>query len=376
MYILWIFLTLVITIIVLMIRKILQKITYWKQSKVPLINVPEFVRKIMRKPCGIVVHDYYQQMFRGQQPFQVIEAWLFSLVIVQDLEAIKDIMITNFEHFPDRGFYVNRREALSSTILRLGLDAWKPLRQKISPMLSPAKVKYMFPTVQEVASRLELLVAEHCANGPCEFEVYNLCARYTTDVVGSVIFGIECNSLKNPNTEFRIQGDKSIYQLFNPCKEQFAAKFSKILNFFNYKVFDKQTSEFFTQIVKETVQYREKNHIRRPDLLDLLIQMKNSDSLVGELPVTLDLIAGQVFGLFQAGFETSASTMNFALFEIAKNQEIQRKLRQEILEVISNNEGNVCYENLKKMVYLKQVIMGKLSIIHPCPDLRHKIIFF
>lgn len=39
-----------------------------------------------------------------------------------------------------------------------------------------------------------------------EYEVKELCARYTTDVVASCAFGIRGNALKDPDCEFRQMG--------------------------------------------------------------------------------------------------------------------------------------------------------------------------
>ena len=39
-------------------------------------------------------------------------------------------------------------------------------------------------------------------------EIKDICARYATDVIASCAFGIQANSIKNPESEFRCAGRK------------------------------------------------------------------------------------------------------------------------------------------------------------------------
>lgn len=58
------------------------------------------------------------------------------------------------------------------------------------------------------------------------------------------------------------------------------------------------------------------------------------------------------------GFDTSSSTMTFTLFLLAQNPEIQTKTRQEIQSVLDKHNGQLTYECLHEMTYLRQVIDG------------------
>lgn len=79
------------------------------------------------------------------------------------------------------------------------------------------------------------------------------------------------------------------------------------------------------------------------------------------LDLTDNLIIAQCFVFFIAGFETSSGTLTFALYELAKNHEIQKKLHQEIDDVLERNESKVTYESLHDMPYLDKVVSGELS---------------
>ena len=67
----------------------------------------------------------------------------------------------------------------------------------------------------------------------------------------------------------------------------------------------------------------------------------------------------QAFTFLAAGYETSGTTLSYALYELALNPEIQHRLRAEILEVLSKHDGKLTYEGIQDMSYLDRVVSGE-----------------
>lgn len=68
----------------------------------------------------------------------------------------------------------------------------------------------------------------------------------------------------------------------------------------------------------------------------------------------------QAFVFFFAGFETSASTIAYGLYELALNPEIQEKVYDEIRELLDSPDG-CSYDNCVNGVkYLDMVVYGRL----------------
>lgn len=67
------------------------------------------------------------------------------------------------------------------------------------------KMKMMFPLVRMCGDKLAQ-VLETMTEEP--FDVEDLCARFTTDVIGTCAFGIETHSLDNPESQFRKMGTR------------------------------------------------------------------------------------------------------------------------------------------------------------------------
>jgi len=60
-----------------------------------------------------------------------------------------------------------------------------------------------------------------------------------------------------------------------------------------------------------------------------------------------------------AGYDTSASALTFALYELAFHPEIQHRLRAEIMQVLKKHDGKLTYDGIKEMMYLDRVVSGK-----------------
>lgn len=180
-------------------------------------------------------------------------------------------------------------------------------------------------------------------------------------MIGTCAFGIECNSLKDPNAIFRRMGKKVFEQ---PKLGTFgricAASMPALAKKLGLKAHHADVTEFFMNAVKETVTYREQNHVKRNDFMDLLINLKNNPGSGEHGGLTIEQIAAQAFVFFLAGFETSSTTLTYCLYELAfeHNKNIQDKARNEIFSVLSKYNGELTYDAINEMGYIEQIING------------------
>ncbi|XP_011705214.1 PREDICTED: cytochrome P450 6l1-like, partial [Wasmannia auropunctata] len=77
----------------------------------------------------------------------------------------------------------------------------------------------------------------------------------------------------------------------------------------------------------------------------------------------------QSFIFFVAGFETSATTATFSLYELAQHQDIQDKVRKEINEILAKH-GGLTYDAVNEMTYLHKVVNETLRKYPPVPILN------
>ena len=59
------------------------------------------------------------------------------------------------------------------------------------------------------------------------------------------------------------------------------------------------------------------------------------------------------------GYETSSSLMSLVLYELAANPDAQRRVQDEIDEILKKYNGKLTYEGTQDMIYLDNVCSGK-----------------
>lgn len=273
------------------------------------------------------------------------------------------LITPKIDHIHTGIYYNEEDDPLSAHMFALDGEKWKKLRKKFAPTFSLAKMKFVFPTMAAMGERFRdhlLKMVQHCE----ELEFKELCARFTTDINGTCAFGVECNSLNDPNTEFRQYGQ----QIFGkprhgPMVSAFLQGYKEIGRKLRFKVMLDDVSTFFMTVVRETVEYREANNIRQNDFMDILINMKIQEKNTHEKPITMDEIATHAFGFFFAAFETSSTALTFCLYELALNQQVQSNARQIIRTALQKYDGQFSYEMMMDMSYIDQILQGKKFVV-------------
>ena len=83
------------------------------------------------------------------------------------------------------------------------------------------------------------------------------------------------------------------------------------------------------------------------------------------------VIVATAIVLLVAGYDTTGTTLAWACYELAKNQEIQEKLRQEVEDILDgNSEKKLSYDDIQSMTYLDQVISETLRVHNPVGALQ------
>lgn len=243
------------------------------------------------------VLEYYKK-FKGKAPAFGMFFSINPVVIITDLEIAKHVLVRDFDAFRNRGLYHNKRDdPLGCHLFTIEDAEWKNMRQKLTPTFTSGKMKNMFETVVKVS---DLMIKKLQQNQSSEVvEVKEALSEFTTDVIGNVAFGLEMNSIADPDALFRKMGKKIFKQDTNlQLKVFLMTSFQKLALKLRMRFVPEDVSDFFLKTVKETIDYRTENNIERNDVMDLLIKIMNKE---GSEAITFEELAAQCFIFFAAG---------------------------------------------------------------------------
>ncbi|XP_043496163.1 probable cytochrome P450 6a14 [Polistes fuscatus] len=362
-------------------------INFWNNKNVPYEeptfpagNLTEVI--LNKKTIGDVFGEIYLK--NKSHPFVGVYSLFKPNLVIIDPNLIRFVLTKEFASFHDRGLYCNEKvDPLTGHLFFLPGQKWRNLRVRLTPTFTSGKIKNMFDTVQENGLLLENFLEKKARNNN-EIDLKEIFSCLFTDIIMSIAFGISCNSLENPKSEFRYWG-KKVFEP-RPIINTLMVFGSQILDLFSIPFIDKGVSRFFLNAFEETVKYREAHNIVRKDFLDLIMQlMKNgyikSDEekrtdLVNDTPkevqkFTMPEGAAQAFVYFLAGFETSSSAVTFCLYELALNPDVQKKTQEEIDRVLEKH-GGISYNAINEMTYLNMVVSETLRKYPPLPFLNRE----
>ncbi|KAF2899548.1 hypothetical protein ILUMI_06622 [Ignelater luminosus] len=309
------------------------------------------------------------------------------VLLVRDPDLIKQITVKDFDVFPERRQFASEDIDLiwSKNLFAIrGGTKWHDMRSTLSPSFTSSKMRMMFNLMKNCSK--QFVKHWHKESGIVTLEMKDVFTRFANDIIATTAFGVDCDSLANPNNEFYLMGkDVSDFSGIKSVKFFLSTLSPTLMKMLNVGIFTKKASTFFQSLIKQTLSIREKNGIVRPDMLHLLMEARkgrlaNDDSnasdsgyavveeskyvkgsFKSEKPqITDEDITAQALVFFLGGFDSASSLMCFATYELAVHSDIQDKLRKEIDEVYENANGNISYEGLLGMKYLDMVVTESL----------------
>ncbi|XP_023945388.2 cytochrome P450 6B4-like [Bicyclus anynana] len=360
---------------------LLKNLNYWKNRNVPYARpLPLFGNYketlLLKKHITLVMRDMCQQF--PNEPYFGSFYGTTPALVVQDPNLLKLILSKEFYFCSGReaSDYYGKEMIAKNLFLAYG-DEWKVLRTNLTPLFSSVKLKNMFYLIKNCSDTLEKLLAEEFKLNP-SIDIKSLLSRYTIDCITACAFGINSDSMgKNVHDNpFKKMGykifDTSDYQaLKNICRSMWPGAFYAL----GYKVLNKDISSFFIELMSEVFQKREETNASKNDFVDLIVGWKRDHHISGDsmsnlktgdkkkidIDVSNEFLVAQCVLFFAAGFETTATTTTFLLYELAKDKIAQEKVIAEVDEYFAKRD-TVEFECINMMPYTEACLEESLRL--------------
>jgi cytochrome P450 family 6 len=164
----------------------------------------------MKKPPTKILHEIYNSA-DPDDPYIGFYILHKPMLLLRDHDLIKHMMIKDFDVFPNRRFGSGMERDMTglNSILSIKQPKWRYLRTKLTPILTGQKLKNMMSLMVEcgksMLNYIEKLPTDE--DGRKEWEVKDLCGRYSSDIFASLAFGISINSFDEKETAFVVNGE-------------------------------------------------------------------------------------------------------------------------------------------------------------------------
>ncbi|XP_050077622.1 cytochrome P450 4d1-like [Anopheles maculipalpis] len=216
-----------------------------------------------------------------------------------------------------------------------------------------------------------------------EFNIYDYITLYALDSICATSMGVHINAQEDPNNEYA-QGVKKIseyvfrrifsvlrqfpalFVLYSYAKDQ--GRVIKRLHDFTNSVIDKRRK----QLTKQSKVHQEDDFSKHRDtFLDQLLKVK-----IDGRPLSTADIREEVDTFMFEGHDTTTSGISFTILLLAKHQDIQQKLFEEIETALGDSAATVFLTNslLQELKYLDMVIKESLRLVPPVPFIGRKLL--
>lgn len=214
-------------------------------------------------------------------PFGGGYMFMQPVMFFKDPALIKRVLIKDFDHFADRGFYVDEKnDPLTGSLLSLEGDRWRFMRNKLTPTFTSGKLKLMVENFAKHGQRLQGYLENCIKSNNNIIEARDIMSRYTIDTIVQIAFGIETDCINNPNEDFFKMGlriSEPPRMVFVKQILQFLAP--QVLKVLKLKVTEQEVEDFIRSVTEQSLHLREEKNVVRRDFMQLIVQLRNSGNI-------------------------------------------------------------------------------------------------
>ncbi|KAK4185988.1 cytochrome P450 [Podospora australis] len=330
----------------------------------------DFVYKSVRASMTHQNYTQWKALFNDNKA-ETVEVRIAGrrIVMTVDHENIKAILATQFHDYgKGEPFHEEWKAFLGDSIFTTDGDLWHNSRQLIRPQFIKDRVSDLATFEKHVQTLFRAIANGGALNGPDQqvdieagngrpVDISDLFFRLTLDAATDFLLGKDVKSLSNPRQEFaeafgEVQRVQSIISRAGPL--------NKFIPRGSFNAGMKVINNFINQYIEQTLR------LNPNDLVDKSEHGYTFLHALAGFTRDRQQLRDQLIAVLLAGRDTTASTLSWTIYELARHPECVEKLRQEIMEVVGPTRAPT-YEDLKGMKYLQNVMNETLRLYPVVP---------
>ncbi|NWS94435.1 CP4V2 protein, partial [Mionectes macconnelli] len=320
---------------------------------------------------------FYSEEFRSWPLFKL---WIGPLpVMVLYHPDSVEVILNSSKHIEKSYLYDFLHPWLGTGLLTSTGDKWRSRRKMITPTFHFAILSDFLEVMNEQGSILVKKLEKHVDKEP--FDVFldiTLCAL---DIICETAMGKNVGAQKSKNSDYvsaiyRMsdliqQRQKSpwlwpdfLYMLFKEGREH--RKNLNILHNFTDRVIAERAAELENYMQKKhdnDGNGEESVPKKRKAFLDMLLSATDDEGN----KLSYRDIREEVDTFMFEGHDTTAAAMNWVLYLLGHNPEVQKKVHKELDEVFDTTDRPVTTDDLKQLRYLECVVKEALRLFPSVP---------
>eukprot|EP01125_Pyxidicula_operculata_P015202 TRINITY_DN5141_c0_g2_i2.p1 TRINITY_DN5141_c0_g2~~TRINITY_DN5141_c0_g2_i2.p1 ORF type:complete len:475 (-),score=94.82 TRINITY_DN5141_c0_g2_i2:717-2141(-) len=270
--------------------------------------------------------------------------------LATDPDSAQFVLSSAKESFPKFSFATvpSLKYVFDDNLVTVNGEQWKRQRLVFNPAFNHAAYEQYYPKFSEVTDKAIKILAQMSDGGKKDVDFAPVSQRFTLDVLGRSIFNYDFQTLDGKIDHFY----EAYKQVLNFDKFRL---FMFVFPWLDYFSFIPHVSRLHQGILDLEVLFKKVvNEHKETEGLDILGNMMKATESDSKAHLSKHEFDSNLFILFVAGHETTANALSWALYELAKNPDIQQRLYDEIESVLQGRHPTL--EELSKLVYLEAFI--------------------
>ncbi|XP_050515318.1 cytochrome P450 6k1-like [Diabrotica virgifera virgifera] len=328
---------------------------YWKKRKILYPKpIPLFGNFYEVFTFKMTIHERLKELYdQIDAPYFGIFIVDEPFLVIKDPKLIKDVLIKDFNIFCNRTGAVPPKTLMAKAVFFLKNPEWKQVRVKLTPVFTSAMLKNLHSNcLIEVCNCLVGFLNKNkgIIDGKRAAELFS------SELIMKFVYGVNPQCFYEKSSQIQTLLKKiSEFNIRNGVIQNLYFIKPSWVMFFQLNFIPESMMKFFEGVFKQTMEARSQYDGKPQTFVDFANKGVREKQSGKEDVLEYDMSIGTAISFLIAGKDTMTTQISFTLYEIAMNESIQTKLRNEIKENVKKF-GGITYEGVHQNKYLEMCI--------------------